>query len=76
MAFRLLHQYSPSSVLRRVMSLSYFSKHKESDGKRYDAVNCVRMWLAGKSHLPKDLLVALHYLIPELKDETVGDSED
>jgi len=50
------------------MSLGYFSKHKESDGKRYDAVNCLRMWLAGKSHLPKDVVAALHYLVPELKD--------
>jgi hypothetical protein len=52
------------------MSLNYFSKHKESDGKRYDAVNCVRMWLTGKRHLPKDLTSALQYLIPELKDDS------
>jgi len=42
------------------MSLSYFSKHSSRDGKRYDAVNCVRIWLTGKNHLPKDLLTALH----------------
>ncbi|MBV8772710.1 MAG: hypothetical protein JO166_10355 [Deltaproteobacteria bacterium] len=58
------------------MSLGYFSKHKEGDGKRYDAVNCLRMWLAGKSHLPKDVVAALHYLIPELKDGMGRESED
>jgi len=31
------------------MSLGFFSKQKEGDGKRYDAVNCLRMWMAGKS---------------------------
>lgn len=51
------------------MTLNYVSRHSETDGKRYDAVNCVRMWLAGKQHLPKDLLASLHYLIPELKSE-------
>jgi len=55
------------------MSLNYFSKHKESDGKRYDAVNCVRMWLAGKHHLPKDLLASLSYLIPELKNDLIDE---
>jgi hypothetical protein len=58
------------------MSLNYFSKHSGSDGKRYDAVNCVRMWLAGKNHLPKDLQAALRYLIPELKDSGAGDFEE
>ncbi len=53
----------------RDVTLNYFSKHTHSDGKRYDAVNCVRMWLAGKRHLPKDLLVSLRYLIPELENE-------
>jgi len=52
------------------MTLNYFSKHANTDGKRYDAVNCVRMWLAGKRHLPKDLLASLQYLIPELKEQT------
>jgi hypothetical protein len=33
------------------------------------------MWLAGKRHLPKDLLASLHYLIPELKTDT-ADVED
>jgi hypothetical protein len=55
------------------MSLNYFSKHSESDGKRYDAVNCVRMWLAGKRYLPKDLMASLHYLIPELRSESKDD---
>lgn len=51
------------------MSLNFFSKHAATNGKRYDAVNCVGMWLTGKRHLPKDLTAALHYLIPELKKE-------
>lgn len=56
------------------MSLNYFSKHSSRDGKRYDAVNCVRMWLTGKNHLPKDLLAALHHLIPELKTDATVDA--
>ena len=58
------------------MSLNYFSKHKESDGKRYDAVNRVRTWLAGKNYLPKDLQAALRYLIPELNESHDRELED
>jgi len=58
------------------MTLNYFSKHASSDGKRYDSVNCVQMWLMGKNHLPKDLVAALHYLIPELKTEKLDKSND
>ena len=58
------------------MTLNYFSKHRSESGKRYDAVNCVRMWLRGKSHLPKDLQAALRYLIPELKDDGVGEFDE
>ena len=58
------------------MSLNFFSTHSEPDGKRYDAVNCLRMWLAGKRHLPKDLTAALRYLVPELRDDTNTESEE
>jgi len=58
------------------MSLSFFSKPTETDGKRYDAVNCLRMWLAGKRHLPKDLTAAIHYLVLELKDDTTREFEE
>jgi hypothetical protein len=59
------------------MTLNFFSKHTETDGKRYDAVNCVRTWLAGKNHLPKDLQRSLMYLIPELsRDELKADNDD
>lgn len=36
------------------------------DGRRYAAVLVVRGWLRGRSHLPRDLVSALHLLIPEL----------
>jgi hypothetical protein len=57
------------------MSLNFFSTHAGPDGKRYDAVNYLRMWLAGKRHLPKDLTGVLRYLVPELKDDTATDYE-
>lgn len=41
-------------------------------GRRYAAVLTVRGWLRGRSHLPRDLVAALHLLIPELD----GDSRD
>ena len=44
----------------------------DGDGKRYQAVNIVGTWLWSRNHLPKDLVVAVHYLIPELKRETGG----
>jgi hypothetical protein len=53
------------------MTLQYFAqKPAEEDGKRYRAVNTVSAWLWGKGYLPKDLVAALRYLIPELKQQT------
>lgn len=50
------------------MTLQFFTrKPSEADGKRHHAVNTVSTWLWGRNHLPKDLLEALCYLIPELK---------
>ncbi|HEX4231142.1 MAG TPA: hypothetical protein VHZ07_20865 [Bryobacteraceae bacterium] len=52
------------------MTLQFFGKKPpEGDGKRYDAVNTVTTWLWNRNHLPKDLLAALRYLIPELKQQ-------
>lgn len=52
------------------MTLQFFaSKPPEGDGKRYSAVNTVSTWLWGRNHLPKDLLAALRYLIPELQQQ-------
>lgn len=39
-------------------------------GRRYAAVLTVRGWLRGRSHLPRDLVAALHLLIPELGGES------
>ena len=58
------------------MTLQFFSKHASSHGSRYTAVNTVQTWLWGKNHLPKDLVAALHTLIPELKKETSGECGD
>ncbi len=56
------------------MTLQFFAeKPPERDGKRYRAVNTVGGWLWSRNHLPKDLVAALHYLIPELKRETRGE---
>ena len=56
------------------MSLNFFtSSHPKEDGNRYRAVNTVRVWLRGRNHLPKDLVQALHYLIPELKENAHQD---
>lgn len=57
------------------MTLNFFSKHTATDGLRYDAVNCVRSWLMGKNHLPKDVMRSLRYLIPELARDA-SDSDD
>jgi hypothetical protein len=52
------------------MTLQFFAeKPTEGDGKRYRAVNTVGVWLWNRGHLPKDLVAALCYLIPELKRE-------
>ncbi|MBS0645177.1 MAG: hypothetical protein JSR97_01115 [Verrucomicrobia bacterium] len=52
------------------MSLNFFSsKPKEDNGKRYRAVNTVRSFLWGRPHLPKDLIQALKFLIPELNND-------
>lgn len=50
------------------MTLQFFSqKPREGDGRRYSAVNTIKTWLWGRNHLPKDLIAALQYLIPELQ---------
>ena len=38
-------------------------------GRRYAALLTVRGWLRGRSHLPRDLVAALHLLIPDLDQE-------
>lgn len=43
-------------------------------GHRHSAVLTVRSWLTGRSHLPRDLVVALHQLIPELARNGEADS--
>ena len=51
------------------MSLNFFSsKPKDDNGKRYRAVNTVRTFLWGRTHLPKELILALKFLITELND--------
>jgi hypothetical protein len=50
------------------MTLQFFAeKPPEGDGKRYRAINTVGVWLWSRNHLPKDLVAALYYLVPELK---------
>jgi hypothetical protein len=46
--------------------MQYFNNKPKDNSKRYGAVNTVRVWLEGRAHLPKDLVRALHELIPEL----------
>jgi hypothetical protein len=58
------------------MPLNHSSKPPKYDGKRYDAVNCVRIWLNRQRDLAKDLTVSLHYLIPELKKELPVDADE
>ena len=42
-------------------------------GRRHSAVLTVRSWLTGRSHLPRDLVAALHRLIPELARDGKAD---
>lgn len=59
------------------MSLQFFAKKPpEGDGDRYRAVNTVSVWLWSRSHLPRDLVAALCYLIPELKRQAPGRFDD
>jgi hypothetical protein len=51
------------------MTLNFFNKPPPSGNpERQRAVQTVRTWLWGRGHLPRDLVAALHTLIPELKD--------
>lgn len=54
------------------------SPKSRDTAKRYYAVLTLKTWLQGKTHLPKDLLAALYFLIPELgvKDLDAEDSCD
>lgn len=52
------------------MTLNFFNKPPPSGNpNRQRAVQTVRAWLWGKGHLPRDLVDALHTLVPELKDD-------
>lgn len=47
---------------------NYFNTKPPDDGGNHvRAVNTVQTWLNGRKHLPKDLVDALHALIPELR---------
>lgn len=50
------------------MSLNFFKeKSSEPDGLMVDAINTISIWMNGRPHLPKDLVAALFYALPELK---------
>ncbi len=54
--------------MQAFMTLNFFSKpSSDTDDKRYRHVVAVSTWLEGRTHLPRDLVAALHYLIPELQ---------
>lgn len=56
------------------MTLQFFAaKPSEGESDRYRAVTTVAVWLWSRKHLPKDLVAALCYLVPELKRETSGE---
>ena len=58
------------------MTLNFFSKPTGgTNGKRHDAVLTVRIWLSGRTHLPRDLVAALHQLIPDLGKSSVDDTD-
>jgi hypothetical protein len=58
------------------MTLNFFSNHNKPDGKRYDAVLIVADFVRGRGHLPRDLVKALHYLIPELERRVAPPDDD
>ena len=59
------------------MTLHFFSrKPSEGDANRNRAVTTVSTWLWRKTHLPKDLIAALHTLITELKREHDREADD
>ena len=56
------------------MTLQFFAKKpEEENGRRYRAVNTISAWLWNRNQLPKDLIAALQYLIPELKPDRKPD---
>jgi hypothetical protein len=66
-----------TGIKGRHMTLQFFAdKPQDGDGKRYRAINTVGAWMWGRNHLPKDLVAALHYLIPELKREACARSDE
>ncbi len=58
---------------------NFFSKQDprivSDKAARYRAVNYVREWLTGRPYLDKQLVAALHHLIPELKPGQVDEFE-
>lgn len=57
------------------MTNFFNTKPHDDGGKHHRALNTVQTWLNGRRHLPKDLVEALHRLIPELR-EGAEDYED
>lgn len=50
------------------------NKNPPPKGKRVDALNTVRIWMRGRPP-PRDLRLALLYLLPELKTNEADDFE-
>lgn len=60
------------------MTLNFFSGHRDDEksaGKRYAALQTVRIWLNSRPFLPQDFKRALLFLLPELKDKPPAEFE-